>query len=360
MKNNRLLIALVVLIGVGALAVTASRSHQAETTLEAPVEKLPTIKKEDLTEVEIVKPSKETIKLAKQGGAWKLVQPPANADMTAVDSVLDKLTTLDITGVAATRKENHAKLQVDDGTALRVKAKAGDKLVLDLFVGASKNGNTMVRLDGKDTVLIAKGGLRFAFDKEAKMFRDRVITDIDSNELTGLVVESTKGSFKFDKAGTAWKQAAGQKPIKDFSDAKVQSLASTLSRLRAADFAEPTVSPDAAGFSVPDAKVTLTGKTGAPTVLELGKQHPNGTEYYARVSGKDIIFRISKFTADRMISDASAFAEDKKEEGKDGAGAPGMPTGMMPPGGEGAPSQIPPELMEQLQRQLANQGGAHP
>ena len=363
MKNNRLLIALVVLIGVGALAVTTSRSHQAETTVEAPVVKLPTIKKEDLTQIEIVKPNGETITLAKKDGAWQLASPVgAKADMTAVDALLDKLSTIEITGVAATRKENHAKLQVDEGAALRVKAKAGDKLLLDLFVGASKSGNTMVRMDGKDAALVAKGGLRFAFDKEAKMFRDRVITDLDSTELTGLVLESSKGAFKFDKPDKAWTQSAKEKPIKDFSDAKVQSLASTLSRLRAADFAEPAVTAEAAGFNAPEAKVTLIGKTAAPTVLELGKLHPNGNEYFVRVSGKDTIFRIGKFIAERMLSDATAFVDDKKDESQEGAGAAGgfegMPEGMMAPGGAGG--QLPPEVLEQLKRQLATQGGAHP
>lgn len=355
MKNNRLLIALVVLIGVGALAFNATRSHQAETTLEAPVEKLPTIKKEQLTEVEIVRPSQPPIVIAKQGETWALVKPvAAKADMAAVDQVIEKLTTLEVSGVTATRKENHARLQVDAEKAIRVKAKGGDKVLLDLYLGLSKGGNTMLRVEGKDTVLGAKGGLRFAFDKEAKQFRDRVITDVDTAEVTAMVVESPKGVFKFDKADKAWTQAAKEKPITDFSDAKVQSLASTLLRLRAADFADEGMTAEAAGFGPLNGKVTFTVKTGAPVVLELGKAHENGREYYARVTGKDTIFRISKFTADRIIADATAFADSKKDEDKGAAEAPPM----MPPG-EGAPQQLPPEIMEQLQRQLANQGG-HP
>jgi len=355
-KNNRLLIALVVLIGVGALAVTASRSHQAETTVEVTSETLPKLKKEDLTSIEIVKPSNETIMLVKQGTGWQVTQPVvAPADTSAVDAVLEKLTSLEITGVAATRKENHARLQVDKGAGVRVKAKAGDKLVLDLFVGVSKSGNTMLRLDGKDTVLAGKGSLRYAFDKEVKMFRDRVITDIDTAEVTGLTVESAKGIFKFEKKDTAWVQAEKEKPIAEFSDEKVQSLASTFARLRAADFAEPSISADAAGFAAPSAKVTLTLKDGKSVVLELGKILADERDYYARVSGKDTIFRISKFTAERMMADATAFTEDKKDDKAAAEGAPEMPMGDAPGGG-----QLPPEIMEQLKRQLANQGGAHP
>jgi len=353
-KNNRLLIALVVLIGVGALAFNASRSHQAETTMEAPVTTLPTLKKEQLTEIEIVRPSEPPVVLAKQGDTWALVKPvAAKADLSAVDQVIEKLTTLDITGVTATRKENHARLQVDAEKAIHVKAKGGDKVLLDIYVGMSKGGNTMLRIEGKDTVLGAKGGLRFAFDKEAKQFRDRVISDIDTAEITAMLVESPKGTFKFEKADKTWTQAAKEKPIKDFSDAKVQSLASTLARLRAADFAEEGTTPEAAGFGPLNGKVTFTVKTGEPVVIELGKVHENGREYYTRVTGKDTLFRVSKFTADRMLADATAFADTKKE-GEPAAEAPPS----MPPG-EGMPQELPPEIMEQLKRQLAEQGG-HP
>jgi hypothetical protein len=356
-KNNRLIIALVVLVGVGALAMNAARSRQSATTLEKPAEKLPTIKKDEVTTVEIVKPDKQTITLTKQDGTWQVTAPvTAKADTSSVDAVLEKLESLEVGGVAATRKENHARLQVDADKAIRVKAKNGEKTLADLYIGASKGGSTMVRAEGSDTVLSIRGSIRYAFDKEVKMFRDRVITDIDSDALTAVSFESPKGKFRFDKAEKTWKQAAGDKPIKDFADSKVQSAVSTLARLRAADFAEPTLDAAQAGLTPPAAKVTLTSKDKEPVVLELGAEVSN--ERYLRRSGSDVIYRVSKFNGERMLADAAAFAIDPKEAAKAANEPPAMPPGMEGMGGPGGPggmNQLPPELMQQLQQQMAKQ-----
>jgi hypothetical protein len=347
-KKNRLLIALVVLIGVGALAMTAARSHQPVTTVAEPEEKLPEIKKDALTAIELVSPGKETIALQKKGEDWEVVSPvSAKADKTAVDSVLDKLSSLEVAGIAATRKENHARLQVDADKAIRVKAKAGDKVVADLFIGMTKSGSTMVRAEGKEQVVSVRGAIRYVFDKELKMFRDRVITDIDTGELSAISVESEKGKFRFEKADTAWKQAEGEKKLKDFADSKVQSFASTMSRLRAADFGKPEVDAAKAGLDKPLAKVTLERKNAGPTVIELGAL-VDDRDYYARVSGKDVLFRISKSTGERMLADATAFTAEPKKEGEEAEPeAPPMPA----LGGGG--NQLPPELLEQLQKQMA-------
>jgi hypothetical protein len=350
-KNNRLIIALVVLVGVGALAINAARSRQATTTLEKPAEKLPTVKKDEVTTVEIVQPGKPAIVLTKKNAVWEVTAPvTAKADTSSVDAVLDKLESLDVSGVAATRKENHAKLQVDADKAIRVKAKKDDKVLADLYIGASKAGNTMVRAEGSDSVLSVRGSMRYAFDKDLKMFRDRVITDLETDTLSAIVFESPKGKFRFEKQDKAWTQAAGQKPIKDFADSKVQSAASTLARLRAADFAEPSFTPAEAGLTPPQAKVTFSRPDSEPVVLELGAEV--GNERYLKKSDSDVIYRVSKFNADRMLADAASFAIDPKEAKKDApsAAAPMMP-GM---GGEGM-NQLPPELMQQLQQQMANQ-----
>ncbi len=351
MKNNRLIIALVVFVGVGMLAYNASRSHESESSVAEPSATLPTVKSEEVDTIEIERPKEPAITIVKKGDAWEMTAPvTAKADKTAVDAALDKLTALEVTGVAATRKENHERLQVDADKAIRVKAKQGDKVLADLFIGETKKGNTMVRAEGNDVVLSVRGSMRYAFDKEVKLFRDRVVTDIDTKELTGMTVDSEKGSFAFEKNDeNKWTQAKGQKPIKHFAESKVESLASSLARLRAADFGAPDLTADAAGLAKPTAKVTFTKKEGEPIVIELGQSVEN--DYYLRTSGKEIIYRISKYTGDRMIADAEAFAKDPEAEKKAEAAAPPP---SMPMGGPGA-NQLPPELMRQLQEQMAQQ-----
>ncbi|MFT3928001.1 MAG: DUF4340 domain-containing protein [Myxococcales bacterium] len=360
MNKNRLLIAVIVFLGLGGAAAAAVRSREAETTIEKPQVSLPTIKKDEITSVEIDNPKKGNVTLSKAEGGWSISAPlAAKADQSAVDALLEKLAELEVTGVTATRKENHARLEVDAAQALHVKVKQGDKQIADLYLGATKSGSTMVRSEGQDAVVSVKGAIRYAFDKDLKSFRDRVILDIDSKDLTGLSINSPKGTFKFEKAAGPegkWTQvlAKKEKPIERYSDAKVQSLSSTFARLRASDFAAPDATPESAGLSTPSATVELTKADGSKATLELGKADGAAGETALRLVGNPVIFKISKFTADRFSSDASAFQEPEKKEGA----APAAPE--MPDMAGGGGQQIPPELLRQLQQQLGAQGMGSP
>jgi hypothetical protein len=354
--NNRLIIALVVLVGLGAAVILTVRSRESSTTVAAPDVKLPKVKKEDIVALEIAKPDKTTISLAKKDKDWALTAPvEAKADQSAVDAALDKLSDLEVASIAATRKENHKLLQVDAESGIHVKAKGGgDKPLLDLWIGESKTGGTMVRMEGSDTVVAVRGSVRYAFDKEVKMFRDRVVTDLDPKDLASVSIESPKGSFKFEKADDKWKQTLGkgQKPIERFSESKVSSLVSSVARLRASDFGDPKESPEALGFDKPSSKVTLTPKSGEPIVLELGREKPGSGDYYLHVLGNPVVYRISKYTAERMTPEVKAFEEEEKKAG-DATPAPS------PMAGAGGENQIPPDVMRQLQQQMQMQGG-HP
>jgi hypothetical protein len=359
-NKNRLLIAVIVFLGLGGAAAAAVRSRAAETVIEKPSAKLPAIKKDEITSIEIDHPKKGKITLSKANGQWAVSAPlSAKADQSAVDSVVDKLAELEVTGVTATRKENHARLEVDAAQAIHVKVKQGEKTLADLYVGASKSGGTMVRSEGQDSVVSVKGSIRYVFDKDLKSFRDRVILDLDAKDLSGLSLSSAKGNFVFTKAPAAegaeakWTQvlAKGEKPIERYSDAKVQSLSSTLGRLRASDFAAPGTTPEAAGLAAPSAVAVLTKGDGSKFTLELGKPDGDAGDYTLRLVGNDVIFKVSKYNAERLLTDAKAFQEAEKKEGAAPEGAPGMPD--MAGGGQ----QIPPEVMRQLQQQLGAHGG---
>jgi hypothetical protein len=356
--NARLLIAVVVLVGLGAAVFATLRSHDGSTEVATAAPTLPKLKKEDITAIEIAKPDKTTIALAKQGEAWALTAPvAAKADQSAVDSVVEKLSELEVSGVAASRKENHKLLSVDAETGIRVKAKGqGDKVLLDLWVGEAKSGGTMVRVEGKDEVLATKGSIRYAFDKEVRLFRDRVITDLEPKDLTAVSIESAKGKFKFEKPADKWQQVKGEKAIEKFGEAKVSSLVSSAAKLRAADFADPSENDDhAMGFDAPTSTVVLTGKDGKETTLLIGREHGNAREYYLRVVGNPVNYRISKFTAERFMPEAKAFQEEEKKPGAEAP--PGMP-GMGGPQAMGGEQQIPPEILKQLQQQMGQ--GGHP
>jgi len=356
-NKSRLLIAILVLAGLLVAVVMTTRSHKSETTLAKPKTTLPVIKKEEVTSLEITRPKQPPIVLQKQADKWRLTAPvAAEAGKTEVESAIDKLAQLEITGVAATKKENHKRLELDDEHAIRVKAKAGDKQLVDLHVGAAKSGGTMVRLEGDDTVLAAKGSFRYVFDQDVKDFRNRDVTDFDAKELTGIAVSSAKGSFKFVREGEAWVQAKGDKPIPKFDPTKVERLADALSSLRAVDFGTPAEGDNETGLASPLGKAVLTKKDGSTLELVVGKQHKDGSEHFARASTSDVVYRITNFSAERIMADAKAF--EKPDPKAEPEGATGMPP-MAGGGPGGMPEGLPPELMKQLQEMQAKGHGPH-
>lgn len=353
MNKSRLLIAVAVLIGLSVAVVMTRRSHQAESTLEKPTASVPKLKKEELTAIEITRPGQPPIVLQKQSDKWRMSAPvAADTAEAAVESVVDKLADLDVTSVAATRKENHQRLEVDPSHAIHVVAKGGEKVLADLHIGASKSGGTMVRVEGSDDVLALRGSIRHLFDREVKDFRDRDVTDIDNKELSAIAISSAKGNFKFVRDGEKWAQAPGEKPLANFDPEKVPSFLNTAAHLYATDFADAKDDDSVTGLSTPASRVTLTKQDGTVVELLVGKQHVGAQDYYLRSSAKpDVIYRVSNFNAERLIADAKLFEKDPKAPEQAANPAPsGMP---MAGGGE-----LPPEIMKQLQQQMQMQGQA--
>jgi hypothetical protein len=360
-NSSRIFIALAVLVGLGVAVTTTLRSREAKTTVEAPKATLTAPKKDELTELAITRPNQAPITLVKQADKWRMTSPvEAEAGQSAVDAALDRLADLKVTGIAATKKENHARLEVDAAHGTHVVAKGGAKTLLDIFVGQAKSGGTMVRAEGDDQVLIAKGSFRYVFDKEPKEFRKRELTELDSAQLTQVAVSSPKGSYKFVKNGEAWAQAPGEKKIDKFDPAQAQALASTASNLRAQDFGAPDESTEVTGLGAPQAKVLLTKKDGSVLEVLVGKPTAKGDDYYVKTSEGPVVYKVAKFSAERLMPEAKFF-EKQPPPPPAPAGAGGMPPGMggMPqgmggPGGQG----ISPEMMEQIQRQIRAQQGA--
>jgi len=137
------------------------------------------------------------------------VNPPwleAVASSTTVGTALDKLADLEVTGRAASNAEHHEQLEVDEEHGIHVVARAGDETVVDLWIGAFRAGNTMVRVDGQDEVLMVRGSIKFAFNKPVRDWRDRTITDETADDVIAVSFRNEHGAFDFEKGDDGWAQ----------------------------------------------------------------------------------------------------------------------------------------------------------
>ncbi len=374
--NNKILIALGALVVVAGLAIwQVNQRGDDSDAMAARKDAASTLEELDdkaIEELEVHVPGEAPVIVTKKGDSWRITAPyDAQPDVSTVQSALEKLADMTVRRVAASNPENHATLEVDEKAGIRVIARGGGKTLRDVVIGSFGGGEQMVRLHGEDPVFAVDQSLRWVFNKKLKDWRDKTITEETAANVVKIDFEQPDARWTFVKDGDTWKQVEPKKPIEKFDSAKVDSMASTLSRLSAVDFGEPSMTPEQAGLGEGAAKVTLTysvpagadagaGASDAGTakaapdkelVLLVGKEK-DGNTYVKRQDGK-LIYLVSGYTAKKLKPTLEEFQESEEPEAHPGmAGMPGMPGMQGGPGGQ----NIPPDVMAKIQAQLQAQG----
>jgi hypothetical protein len=314
MSGNKNLIAFVVLAALLGITVWQFKARDAEDHRGADVSvTLPKIKKEDVDELSITAPEKTPVSFKKVDNKWRMTAPiETDADSSAIDTALSKLAELEVIGVAATKSESHADLDVVEGKAIHVTAKGADKPLIDVLIGVYRSGNTIAREPKNDVAAVVKGSVRYAFDKVVKDWRDRTVSGLTAEQVSAITFQNSEGTFNFVKEGSEWKQAPGDKKIKDFESGKIVSLVGTATSMRANDFATDEQTPESVGLGPkPAGKVTLTTSGDAgnqQVVLYVGNKRSDG--YYLKNEAKAPIYVVSDFAGSRMLSGPDKFVKD--------------------------------------------------
>lgn len=354
MKRYRLAIAAIVLLVMGGLSVWAVRTQSGDSPLAADdTPTLPEIDRDAVTEVEIRRPGDEgPIRLVKDGENWRLAAPlEAPAAKSTMDTLLDKLTELNVKGVASSNPNAHGRLEVDDEKGVRVIARAGGNELIDFRIGAFRSGSTLIRLEGQDQTLMVGGSLKFAFNKPANDFRERAIVTLEPDDVREASFTNENGTFHFRKGDDGWEQVLGDggRAIERFDAGKVSTSVSSIARLRASGFAAPEVTKEAAGFEDENTPrvVLVAGENEERITLRIGNEVEDGARYVMR-EGDETLFTVSRFMAERLVPNVEAFQENEPGEGSTSSASSDT--------GGGGGGEIPPEVMEQIQRQLQQQG----
>jgi hypothetical protein len=267
---------------------------------------------------------------------------------------------------------------------VHVKVWAGKAKLADFFLGAYKTGHTMVRLADDERVFKVQGSIRYVFGKRTRDWRDKTILEHDAEHVASVTYVDGESRLSFEKQ-KEWTQVlgTGEEAIEHFDPKKVRSFVSSLARLRTADFADG-VKPEDVGLSPPRGEVLVTlhvppeepeVKDGEDVKAEqdagtdpmepayavenvriLVGDTKDDTQTYVMVEGNPQIFLVTSHLAERILPAAEKFATPPRPEGEaPPAGPPMGMGGMAPPQGMGGDGQIPPEVMKQLQAEIAKQ-----
>lgn len=407
-KKNRLWVALAVLVVLVGLAVVGGQQSGTGTIAPEPeTDDFPKLTASEIDELVIRRPGEgdATIELAKVDGSWRMVQPvEAEVEPTTVQTAVDKLGDLEVKRVAARDASNFERLEVGDDQGVHVTAKQDGQVLASVIIGSYGGGETMVRLADGNVVFAARGSMRFAFDKAPKDWRNRKVADVRTSRVQEVELTYGETTRRFVRGdGDEWQLADGEDPIERFSPAKVNGIVSSLAQMRATDFAEPEMTPAEAGLDAPAARATLRyrpvsdadagddeGEEGGEGEGEDDKREGEGSDEasaagtsletlvlvlgkpvdaedgprYLQVAGRDdVIYQVTNYYAEKMrpevadLQEAEDSEEDEAEGAADAAAAPG---GMPDLNIAGGSPDIPPEVMQKIQRQLQQQQQAAP
>lgn len=355
MEKNRLFIALgVVLLLAGALYLT--RRPSGSENAERPSDPWRRIERAQVTKIVITRPGSEpAVELEKRDNHWFMNRPGQGpADETAVNDALEGLTEMHVASIAAREPSSHAEMEVDDAHAIHVQLFRGGAEALNLWVGKNLDGGTAVRAPGGPTVYRVDRSIRFALSKEPREWRDRAITHLERDHVRSVAWTNPRGTYHFDRNGDTWTPGAGTPPIERFDTARLNQTVTNLLDLRAMDFAAAGANT---GIGPASPRVTINVDNGQPVTLKLGSSPTEG-EVYVQREGSDIVYTVGRSHAGEIDLDVSSIqAPPPSDGGHDGgADATAAPPAPAAAGGDGGSPSIPPEVMEQIRRQLQQQG----
>ncbi len=251
-RHTGWLLAAVLAVGAVDVAVRVSARPAAQQDLPA----LQGFDPAEVDRISLGRADAPTV-LERRDGTWFLAAPTrAPADPALVRELLEGLAD-GVVPDARVDDGDHERYGLDGGQELRVDVQAGERSLLDLYVGHDAGGGvSFVRLPGADDVYRARVGGRARFDRSPGAWRDRQVTDLDPASIVALRV----GDTTVERDGDRWRSASG--PL---DGPTVAALVNALAKLRGIEVAAP-------GRELgEELEVTLIDASGAEVALSFGR-----------------------------------------------------------------------------------------
>lgn len=263
----------------------------------------------DKLTVESAAGSRLVVERQTEGKKWKVTEQagdgPKNTE--ALDAELAQSLVASLSTIKANDfVDGKPPAEVDFGkpvVTLTVNTKTG---AITLLVGQTVGDDTYVQVKGQPQIYSLK---KFAAERILRRpvdFLDKTIAKIKEADLVAIDVQSSKGAIKVDRDKDGWKLAGG-----DGDTNKLKGLAGSFEALIATGLLE-SGELDKAGLKSPTATVTLTTKDKAKTVLKIGAESADKSEYYVQRVGTPSVFRLKKYLVDRFVKKPTELVKEKK------------------------------------------------
>jgi len=311
MKVARLLIAALVLAGLGGLVWWSNKSEAAKASKGDPkaAPKILELKDADIKQIEIRHHEGETTVVKKDAsGKWSITAPQAlAADQTAVGAVTSAVTSLSSDRVVDENAANLPSYGLDPArVAVTFTMTDGKTRTVSIGEDTPTEGNTYAMVDGDKRLFTIASFGKSALDKQSKDLREKHLLMFDQDKLSRVELDATgKTPLEFGRAGTDWLILKPKSMRADTFqvDEMVRKLKDA-SMDPAAD-AKEAAAAFAAGQKTATAKITTAD--GALT-FEVRKSKD---EYYAKSSMLDGAYKVTKEVGDGLNKSLEDFRNKK-------------------------------------------------
>jgi len=283
---------LFVLVGFGAYIyfVDAKKPSSTDKTRE----KVFAVDKDKVKEIAVTKAEGETIRVVKDGDAWKLAAPTAApADSGQVDTLLTSIAGAEMNEVVTEQPASLATYGLDKPKLTVSVTAGGAPVTLQLGNKTPDEAGLYAKTPAKARVFTVSSFLEGTFDKKPFDLRDRSVLHVKRDAMKTLEVTGPEGSYALAKTdGGEWAFTA---PVKAKAGRwSVDGLLGNLESLQMdAIAAEDAKDLKPYGLDKPTRTVVIGMSDGGAKRLEIGSATPaNKEKLYARDASRNTVAEI--------------------------------------------------------------------
>jgi hypothetical protein len=292
-------ILLIIFIAIGVYLFFSSRGGDGDAgradqqlILDVPVS--------EVTKIAVLPAGGERLLMEKTGGEWRILQPvQAKAAKWQAEQLASAIVGMKRQG-SIDRDEADAARTVTEKPAYSIELTTADGRTRTISVGQkSLVGNTTyVQIDGKGRVYVVSGEIHDQLARPASDYRETQLVDAAASQLQRIEIDRGDEKLALARQDGNWQVAApttmpAERPA-------VDSLAGTLTALRASEFAAADVSPIRTGLASPRLTVRFSAEGREPATVKIGNYTDLlRKQLYAQV-GDGPVATITSFTYDAL------------------------------------------------------------
>jgi hypothetical protein len=332
MKPIRLLIAVVLLAGLGGVVWWSNKSEAAKEA-KPPVDTTPqilSVAEAGLQGIEIHQREGDVTTVLKREGKdrWTITAPKAlTADLTAVASIIIASANLRGDRILEESATDLASFGLDPPVvSVSFKDQSGKSTKLLIGEATPTNNNVYAMVEGDKRVYTMSSSHKTEFDKASKDLREKHLLIADADKASSIEVTSKAQTIAFSRSGDNW-QILKPKAFRADGTQVEEVLRKVRDATMDADASEKDGAKVTSGFGAgqPVAVVRINDPAGAKT-LEIRK---NKDDCYAKSSMLEGVYKANKDLCDGMDKPLDqyrnkklfdfGFSDPSRVEFKDGA-----------------------------------------